>query len=276
MTSAHFYIDANSVVQALDLYHIAYGCLYHGNAISVQLELCGKSGALSEPVMRNAAKVVKWVSQQYGIPLQKLSSAQVRSAYYSDNPSGLCGHLDVTQAFPEDGGTHTDPGTFNWDAFIGYAKGGNTVSDTDVKVATLFDAVFHGGSSCGPVTPNQDWNIPDSAYGNDVFSQLKSIRRMLGELQASIQNLANAVFVGGSSCGVATDGTPLNGGHGNGIFDQLAEIREHTITQATLSEEQLAEIIAGVISGLEDQMPGDEITDKLASALQCAAKQLGA
>lgn len=124
-TSAHYYVDETTVIQAVPIGHIAYGCLYHGNQISIQYELCGRSNAISDATMRRAAHQVARDCARYGIPVRKITAAQVRAG-----AKGICGHADITAAFPEDNGDHTDPGTaFNWGTFISYVGGDMELSD---------------------------------------------------------------------------------------------------------------------------------------------------
>lgn len=116
LTSAHFYVDENEVIQALPLDRIAYGCLYHGNQISVQFELCGVSNRLSDATLRRAAPIVARVMSDLGLPNRKINSSEVAAGVH-----GLCGHADITYAFPQDGGDHTDPGdSFPWPTYVGY------------------------------------------------------------------------------------------------------------------------------------------------------------
>jgi N-acetyl-anhydromuramyl-L-alanine amidase AmpD len=117
-TSAHFYNDADSVIRALPLDHIANGCREHGNAISIQFELCGLSDHLADAVLRRVAPVVAEVCRRFNIPVGHVGPAAVRGGQ-----RGICGHDVITAAFPEDHGTHTDPGLhFPWDAFLGYVQ----------------------------------------------------------------------------------------------------------------------------------------------------------
>lgn len=117
-TSAHFYNDGVEVFQSLDTDRIAYGCLFHGNQISVQFELCGVSNNLSDATLRKIAPIVGRVCEDYGLPIRKISSTDVRNGV-----KGICGHGDITLAFPEDHGDHTDPGNaFPWNTFIGYVQ----------------------------------------------------------------------------------------------------------------------------------------------------------
>jgi N-acetyl-anhydromuramyl-L-alanine amidase AmpD len=132
-TSAHFYIDDDDAYRALPLDNIAYGCLWHGNRMSVQFELCGRSNQISDATMRRAAPLIAEVCKTYGIPLRKIGPDAVRAAYYDGSPGGVCGHADITAAFPEDGGDHTDPGlNFPWSQFMGYVlNGASPASEED-------------------------------------------------------------------------------------------------------------------------------------------------
>lgn len=148
-TSAHFYVDDGQTIQALDTSHEAYGCLYHGNRISVQFELCGHSNQLSDATLRRAAPVVARVCREFGIPVRHLSADQVRAGV-----TGICGHDAITLAFPEDRGDHTDPGAlFPWDRFISYVSGGAPASTTGDRMIVM---AHERGSSI-------DW-IGDGVY----------------------------------------------------------------------------------------------------------------
>lgn len=124
-TSAHFYVDAGQTIQALNTTHIAYGCLSHGNAISVQFELCGLSNHLSDATMRRAAQTVARVCKEFGIPARKIGPGEVTAGV-----KGIVGHADITLAFPQDHGDHTDPGaSFPWATFINYVQGGTDMAN---------------------------------------------------------------------------------------------------------------------------------------------------
>jgi hypothetical protein len=114
--SAHFYSDEDSVIQALDTDHIAFGCFPTGNSRSVQFEISGLSNHLSDASLRRVAPVVARVCQEYGLPIQHVDSLGLRNGI-----RGISGHLDVTYAWGE--GDHTDPGAaFPWQTFIGYVQ----------------------------------------------------------------------------------------------------------------------------------------------------------
>jgi hypothetical protein len=112
--SAHFYSDEDSVTQALDTSHIAYGCYPIGNSRSVQFEISGRSNELTDASLRRVAPIVARVCREFGIPVRKASASDLAAGV-----KGICGHLDVTNAWHQ--GDHTDPGQyFPWPTFIAY------------------------------------------------------------------------------------------------------------------------------------------------------------
>lgn len=114
--SVHFFSDSDSTIQVLDTGLVAYGCYPTGNARSVQFELCGLNNQISDATMREAAPWVAKACAEFGIPIRKITPAQLRASVL-----GICGHADVTAAWGE--GDHTDPGLhFPWDTFIGYVQ----------------------------------------------------------------------------------------------------------------------------------------------------------
>lgn len=199
-TSAHFFVDATSIYQCVPLADVAHGCFFHGNAISVQFELCGLSDHLTDAVIRNAARYVRRVCDKYAIPIVKLSPAQVRDAYYSSTPpKGICGHADVTLAFPEDNGTHTDPGSsFPWSTFLGYVKnaGGSmaTIGDFDNALTALADFTTVNGQPGGIVG--------DHLKGRTQQDILNAVAALSGKVDAGFAALAakvDALAAGGTS-----------------------------------------------------------------------------
>lgn len=185
-TSAHFFVDATSIYQCVPLSNIAHTSLYHGNQISVQFELCGLSDHLTDAVIRNAARYVRRVCDRYAIPITKLSPAQVRDAYYSSTPpKGICGHADVTLAFPEDNGTHTDPGaSFPWATFLGYVGGSmsNIVTSTDIVTAICDGTTSAGASNDGHSRPN---NI------GQARAEIATLGKKLDALTAAVAALSD-------------------------------------------------------------------------------------
>lgn len=127
-TSTHYFHDSDSTVQCVRLADRANACFHHGNRLGIQHELCGTQQTRAQwldpasraTIRRTAAQIVR-DHTRLGIPLRRLTPAQVRACWNSGDRSigGICGHVDVTRAFPEDGGTHEDPGTaFPWDVLF--------------------------------------------------------------------------------------------------------------------------------------------------------------
>lgn len=128
--STHIFVDSNSAVREVPDTDRAYHARYHGNEVGLGIELCGlaqQSGAQwhdasSLPMLRIAAVETAQMCCDHGLPARRLSVAQVRAAYYApaaERPKGICGHVDVTAAYPEDDGSHWDPGpNFPWTEFL--------------------------------------------------------------------------------------------------------------------------------------------------------------
>ena len=122
-TSAHYFVDPDSAVQCVLTKDTAHTARRRGNQIGIQYELCGKAGQTkvqwndpaSTAILRRAAKIAARDAKRYGIPVRRLTPGDVRAGR-----KGFCGHVDITKAFPEDRGTHTDPGQyFPWTLFLG-------------------------------------------------------------------------------------------------------------------------------------------------------------
>lgn len=121
-TSTHFFHDSNSTVQCVRTADVAHAARTQGNKRGIQHELCGRAGqggagwadVVSQGTLRQAARQVARDCGKWGIPVRHLTVAQVAAG-----EKGICGHVDITRAFPQDSGTHTDPGPdFPWSAFL--------------------------------------------------------------------------------------------------------------------------------------------------------------
>lgn len=128
-TSTHVFVDSNTVAREVPDGDRAHTARYHGNEIGLQMEICGYiqtaaqwADATSQATLRLAARMAAEWCRLHGIPVRRLSVNEVRAAYYNSSgsrPKGFCGHIDVTQAYPEDNGSHTDPGAeFPWTQFL--------------------------------------------------------------------------------------------------------------------------------------------------------------
>jgi N-acetyl-anhydromuramyl-L-alanine amidase AmpD len=121
-TSCHYFVDPDSMIQCVYTKDRAHSARYQGNRIGIHYELCGTAeqtasqwqDAASQAILKRAAAYAAVDAKKYGIPVRHLTPGQVRAKV-----KGFCGHVDITRAFPEDKGTHTDPGThFPWDQFL--------------------------------------------------------------------------------------------------------------------------------------------------------------
>lgn len=119
--STHYFHDRDSTVQCVHTTDRANAAYWHGNRIGIQHELCGTVQTraqwldpASDATLTNAARQVARDCHRWNIPAVQLTAAQVRAGQ-----RGICGHADITRAYPEDGGDHTDPGpAFPWDVFL--------------------------------------------------------------------------------------------------------------------------------------------------------------
>lgn len=164
-TSCHYFHDQNSTVQCVLTPNRANSALAKGNRLGIQHELCGTVQTreqwldpASDGTLWRAARQVARDCRKYGIPARRLSVAEVRAAWYGTaKPKGICGHADVTLAYPEDGGDHMDPGAaFPWDVLLervtGYLEYGDDWNGADMGImeealAWQSDAVAFGKSA---------------------------------------------------------------------------------------------------------------------------------
>lgn len=120
-TSAHYYIDPDSIVQCVPTWMRSNTAFYNGNTLGIHYELCGTLQSRdqwldgnSRQTIRRAARQMARDAAKYRIPLRLLTTEQVRAGM-----SGICGHVHITYAFPDDNGSHTDPGPwFPWDVLL--------------------------------------------------------------------------------------------------------------------------------------------------------------
>lgn len=145
-TSTGYFTDSTPgvVVQTVKDSDRSHTALYHGNEIGIHIEICGTRqsreqwlDATSKATLENTAALVAHLCKTHGFPVRRLSTSQVRSAYYAPedqrgNYEGITDHNGCTQAFPEDGGTHTDVGPeFPWDVFLDMVNDAMEGNDMD-------------------------------------------------------------------------------------------------------------------------------------------------
>lgn len=162
-TSTHLFVDADNALMEVRYADTAHAARMHGNACGIQVELCGRAGqtaaqwhdAASAPMLRIAAREVAAICREFNLPVRRLSVAEVRAAYYApagQRPKGICGHVDVTGAYPEDQGSHTDPGpNFPWSEFLAMVAaelGGSIGGDDDMFYFQLEDQSAGRANGC--------------------------------------------------------------------------------------------------------------------------------
>lgn len=127
-TSTHFFVDQDSVVQCVLTTDEAHAARSHGNDVGIQIEVCGRAGqtpaqwgdAASSGTIEQLARLCVKLRKKYPgrFPLVNLTPAQLRAGNH-----GFAEHYDATRAWPEDHGTHTDPGpAFPWAALFARIK----------------------------------------------------------------------------------------------------------------------------------------------------------
>lgn len=121
-TSTHFFVDQDSTIQCVLTTDESHATRTHGNDVGISIEVCGKAAqtkaqwadAASAGAIEQAAQLSVALRKKYGkarFPLRNLTPAQLRAGW-----SGFAEHKDATEAWPEDHGTHQDPGpNFPWD-----------------------------------------------------------------------------------------------------------------------------------------------------------------
>lgn len=250
-TSAHYYVDSVQTIQALPIGNIAFGALGHGNAVGVQYELCGRSNQLTDPTIRRAATQVARDCARYGIPVRKLTPAQIRAG-----ERGICGHADVTLAWPEDGGDHTDPGSnFPWSTFIGYVAGNPQEDDMAMDPQDkwdLFTLITYGSDRSGvveekgpiAVRPAARYSIRALSDRLDAKATAEAARdavesTTIAGLRTAVDALAAAVKAGGGSVDVAAIRALVE--ERTEAIRALVE-RQHAEEMAALRQERDAEL----------------------------------
>jgi hypothetical protein len=148
--SAHYVVDIGETVQCLGENVIAWHAPPNGRSLGI--EICADGGSATSfknpkvrytraqwlspqvwPAVLRAADLTRQMCSKYGIPVTKLSAADLRAG-----KRGICGHVDVSNAFHQS--DHDDPGPdFPWAEFMAAVKGGATTQTGDLTVAQIND-----------------------------------------------------------------------------------------------------------------------------------------
>ena len=206
-TSAHYYVDRNSIVQCVATWDRAHAALWNGNQVGIHYELCGTVQTREQwldnaslATLSRAAIQMRRDMAKYGIPAVKLSPAQVRAG-----ARGVCGHVDITYAWPEDGGDHTDPGTeFPWDVFMRLLQEGDDMVLTDEEQRKLYAWVAHIVEVLGAFETGDPlmWTQKRVSAQDQLNALAQQVPALLTEVRASrvaVEAMAAAINAGGGS-----------------------------------------------------------------------------
>lgn len=189
--SAHYFVDDVATVQAVLTTDTAFGALLHGNQDGIQYELCGRSGQTwSDALLRRAARQMARDMKRHDIPVRRLVGRAVRDRAVR----GIAGHVDFTTGWPEDNGTHTDPGAnFPWSTLLtyitSYMDGGTTMTDetdlTEQEILQILETGLRGKNETSTVNDHPAGRAmpPAPAPGNFWSRPNAWIVRRLLELE---------------------------------------------------------------------------------------------
>jgi hypothetical protein len=184
-TSTHYFVDSNSVVQCVLTKNRGNAARTKGNRLGIQYELCGTVqtraqwlDAASLPTLKNAARQVARDCKKYGIPVRRLSVAETRRAWdeFPAGPRGIVGHVDCTNAYPEDGGDHTDPGTqFPWDVFLDLVQAELTPKEPDVNLTDKVGSKAYPARTVGNVLNDLE-GLRDTLIGDATGTKAAAVK----------------------------------------------------------------------------------------------------
>ena len=196
-TSSHYYVDQNSIVQCVRTTDRANTARHRGNRLGIQYELCGTAqtraqwlDAASSATLRLAAKQAARDCKRYGIPVRRLSVDETRRAWteFPNGPKGIVGHVDCTNAYPEDDGDHTDPGKdFPWDVLLGLIQ-------DEMEEDMPLDSADIGKIWTADVIPNPPFR-PDASTNPATTANfaIGNIWQRVGDLQSAVSALTAQV-----------------------------------------------------------------------------------
>lgn len=125
--STQYVLDPAELIQGVAENAYAWAAGTTANRHGIHVEICGYIQSVREwrddnstAELAKAAALFAELAAKHGIPPRRLTVEQVRHAAATGRPAdgGICGHIDITHAFPGET-THTDPGQFfPWDRFM--------------------------------------------------------------------------------------------------------------------------------------------------------------
>lgn len=268
-TSCNYFHDRNSTVQCVYTWDTAHSARRRGNLLGTQHELCGTAqtreqwlDAASMGTMKQAAKWVAADCRKYGIPVRRLSVAETRRAWteFPNGPKGIVGHVDCTEAFPEDNGTHTDPGkAFPWDIFLRMVR--DELEGDDVSAADVIEALESTkgqaaiATAAGRGTHNQKVGASDVTIGQ----VLQPIPVQLGTLLAAATSEATrdaqlAAVIAGMQSALAT----LAAANGALTPGQVANLTEQVRQAASIAGAEAVSALGAQVESLREHLGDDQ------------------
>ena len=206
-TSTHYFHDNTSTIQCVRTEDQAHTARSNGNRRGIQHELCGRASwseatwlnAYGTAMLRRAARQAARDARKWGIPVRHLTVAQVRAG-----DKGFCSHWDITRAFPEDKGSHTDPGpNFPWTVFLNMVRDELNGDDDDMNAAemTAWARSAEGKKAIQDAVVTADANHDkDAAYSLggaavDASNRTKALLVAVQSLATAVAGLSSKVDV---------------------------------------------------------------------------------
>lgn len=173
--SSHAIADDNVLWEALVPYDRASWTLRNGNPKSDNLEITGfakwsRAEWLQHMgMLRNTAQWIRNRCRARGIPMVKLSPADVRAG-----KAGVIGHVDYTNGTGD--GTHWDPGpNFPWDLVMQMANGQDGEDDLNANQDLMLKRIYEQLTGTQDVT--KGWpGFPSLEYPQSKATPVDFIR----------------------------------------------------------------------------------------------------
>lgn len=188
-TSCHYFTDSQGpALQEVPDSDRSHSAFFHGNEIGIHIEICGTRqtreqwlDATSMATLTTTAALTREICINHGFAMRRLSTAETRAAYFNatgSRPTGINDHNAITQAFPEDPGTHTDVGPeFPWDVFMSMVLGGSGGGTEDMfckrgDTSPNVSALQELGLRAGGVLPQFG---ADGNYGQETANMVAGL-----------------------------------------------------------------------------------------------------
>lgn len=187
--SAHYVVDPGEIVQCVKDGTVAYHAPPNTDTLGV--ELCDpQTGPASRwgdaahvEMLARAAGLVRQLAAIHKVPLVRLTVADLKAG-----KRGICGHVDVSNAFKLS--DHGDPGSgFPWDDFLGLVREemeDDMQLDTKVPVGETYDKDFSATSYPASFVMIGSFGEAKRAriLGEKNAADLASVRADLAEIKA--------------------------------------------------------------------------------------------